>query len=122
VPDFKIDQSTRDAGARSVRVLNLKGQLDAHTFPTLQKELETLVAGDRPMVVLDCTGLEYISSAGLGVLKKMMREFRGKRGDLRLAALPPKIENVVSLLGFSQVIRVFAKTDEAVASYKTDPA
>ena len=122
MPDFKIDHSTRDAGTRSVQVLGLQGQLDAHTFPALQKELETLVAGDRPMVVLDCAGLEYVSSAGLGVLKKMMREFRGKRGDLRLAQLPPKIENVVSLLGFSQVIRVFGKTDEAVQSFKTDPA
>ncbi|MCO5172216.1 MAG: STAS domain-containing protein [Planctomycetes bacterium] len=118
MPDFKIDQSTRDASGRSVRVLNLKGQLDAHTFPDLQRELEALVSGDTPRVVLDCSSLDYISSAGLGVLKKMTREFRGKQGDIRLAQLPPKIDNVVSLLGFSQVLRTFKGLDEAVKSYE----
>lgn len=122
MPDFKIDQSTQDASGRSVRVLNLKGQLDAHTFPALQRELEDLVSNDHSRVVLDCAGLEYISSAGLGVLKKMTREFRGKKGDIRLAQLPPKIDNVVSLLGFSQVLRTFKGLDEAVQSYKGDPA
>lgn len=120
MPDFKIDQTTRDASGKSVRVLNLKGQLDAHTFPKLQEELEAIVEGHEPRVVLDCANLEYISSAGLGVLKKMTREFRGKQGDIRLAQLPPKIDNVVSLLGFSQVLKTFKGLDEAVQSYKTE--
>lgn len=120
MPDFKIDQSTRDASGKSVRVLNLKGQLDAHTFPELQRQLEALVDGPEPRVVLDCANLEYISSAGLGVLKKMTREFRGKQGDIRLAQLPPKIDNVVSLLGFSQVLKTFKGLDEAVQSYKSE--
>lgn len=120
MPDFKIDQSTRDASGKSVQVLNLKGQLDAHTFPVLQRQLEALVDGPEPRVVLDCAELEYISSAGLGVLKKMTREFRNKKGDIRLAQLPPKIDNVVTLLGFSQVLKTFKGLDEAVQSYKSE--
>jgi anti-anti-sigma factor len=118
--EFEITADTKEAGGLSVQVLRLKGQLDAHTFPSLQKELEGLADSDDPRVVLDCESLDYISSAGLGVLKKMTREFRGREGDIRLSALPPKIDNVVNLLGFSQVIRVFKATDDAVASYASD--
>ena len=112
--EFEI--SRRDRGG--VTVLQLKGQLDAHTFPSLQRELEELVAAEDAQVVLDCADLDYISSAGLGVLKKMTREFRGLDGDLRLAALTPKINSVVTLLGFDQVLRVFPDSDQAVESYR----
>ena len=118
--DFQIQSSQRDAGTPGtrVKVVNVKGQLDAHTFLTLQKELETTLTADDPRLVLDCDGLDYISSAGLGVLKKMVREFRGKGGDIRLARVSDKIDNVMKLLGFSKVIKVFGGLDEAVSSYK----
>ena len=116
--EFEISSASKDAGDRQVKILSLKGQLDAHTFPSLQEKLESVVSDGSPRVVLDCEKLEYISSAGLGVLKKMTREFRGLDGDIRLAQLPPKIDNVVNLLGFSQVIQVYKGLDEAVQSYK----
>ena len=117
-PQFEVVRTTRDAGKVKVSVLALHGQLDAETFPGLQGELEEVLDGSgAPKVVLDCADLEYISSAGLGVLSKMTKEFRDKQGDLRLAALPEKIASVVSLLGFDQVIKVFAHTDDAVRSY-----
>ena len=40
-------------------------------------------------------------------------------GDLRLAALPAKIQSIVDLLGFSQVIKVLPTTDEAVRSFES---
>lgn len=118
--DFQIQSSNRDIGApgAKVKVVNVKGQLDAHTFLTLQKELEHTLTADDPRLVLDCDGLDYISSAGLGVLKKMVREFRGKGGDIRLARVSDKIDNVMKLLGFSKVIKVYGGLDEAVSSYK----
>ena len=118
--DFQIQSSQRDAGGGTtrVKVVNVKGQLDAHTFLTLQKELETTLTANDPRLVLDCDGLDYISSAGLGVLKKMVREFRGKGGDIRLARVSDKIDNVMKLLGFSKVFKVFGGIDEAVSSYK----
>ena len=116
--DLDIVRAEKDAGGRAVQVLNLTGQLDAHTFSSLQKELEGVGAAGEPRVVLNCQDLEYVSSAGLGVLKKMSREFRGREGDIRLASLPPKIHNVVNLLGFNQVIQVFETLDEAVDSFK----
>lgn len=112
--DFEIAQERQD----DVEVLHLKGQLDAHSFPQLQDTLERIDAANPPRVVLDCSGLEYVSSAGLGVLKKMSREFRQREGDLRLSTLQPKIANVIDLLGFSAVIKVFPSKDDAVDSFR----
>lgn len=114
---FDISHTKREAGGRAVQILGLKGEIDSDTFSRLQRSLEEIAAGDQPRVVLDCKGLDYISSAGLAVLKKMSREFRNKQGDIRLAALTPKVNNVVDLLGFNHVLKVFGAVDEAVDSY-----
>ena len=98
-------------------MLSLKGQLDAYTFPILQRSLEDLRSQGTSRVVLDGSALDYISSAGLGVLKKMSREFRAEGGDLRMAALTEKINKIMNLLGFSQVIQVFGTNEEASASF-----
>lgn len=116
--EFEVDRSNEEVGGRPISVLHLKGQLDAHTFATLQDELSGVSSEEpAPRVVLDCADLEYVSSAGLGVLKKMTREFRDREGDLRLAALPPKIASVMSLLGFDRVIKVFTDRKKAVESF-----
>lgn len=115
---FEVVRTSREVGGAPVVVLELRGQLDAETFPRLQSELEDVVdQGSSPRVILDCSPLEYISSAGLGVLSKMTKEFRDHGGDLRLARLPEKIRSVVSLLGFDQVIQVFPELDPALQSF-----
>jgi anti-sigma B factor antagonist len=117
--DFQIKTSQQQApGADPVRVVNVKGSLDAHTFLAFQKELENTLRANDAKVVLDCDGLDYMSSAGLGVLKKYVHDFRGRGGDIRIARVPEKVGNIIKLLGFSKVFKIFSTLDEAVSSYK----
>ena len=86
-------------------------------YATLQKELETLVAADKPYVVLDCGGLEYISSAGLRVLLAILKEARQHGGDLRLAAVQEKVYRILDLSGFTSIIKCYPDVAAAVASF-----
>ncbi len=117
--EFHIRSSKQDVpGVGNVHLLNLRGSLDAHTFLGFQKELENALRAGETRIVLDCDGLEYMSSAGLGVLKKYVHDFRERGGDVRIARVPEKIDNIIKLLGFSKVFKIFAKLDEAVSSFK----
>jgi anti-sigma B factor antagonist len=96
-----------------VTVIELSGQLDAHTAPEFERFLEQRVRGERKMkLILDFHGLEYISSAGLGVLMGLIEEVRAAGGDMKLAALPDKIFHVLDLLGFPMVFEIFQTTAE----------
>lgn len=117
VGEFALSESRRERAGKAVSILRVEGDLDAHTFPLLQGRLESMLADGGRYIVLDCARLDYISSAGLGVLKKMVKEVRASGGDIRLAALSDKIANIVNLLGFSKIIQVFASLDEAVDSF-----
>jgi anti-sigma B factor antagonist len=116
--DFEIRSTQQEAAGAPVRVVNVKGSLDAHTFLAFQKELESTLRANDAKLVLDCEGLDYMSSAGLGVLKKYVHDFRGRGGDIRIARVPEKVGNIIKLLGFSKVFKIFPTLDEAVSSYK----
>jgi anti-anti-sigma factor len=114
---FTLNEARKERGGKTVRVISVAGDLDAHTFPQLQDRLEQMIRDSEKAIIIDCGHLDYISSAGLGVLKRMVKEIRTGGGDIRLAALSEKIHNIVNLLGFSKIIQVFGSVDEAVASY-----
>ena len=59
-------------------------------------------------VTLDCSGLEYISSAGLGVLLKTQKRLLAANGKLRLTGLKPHIVDIFTYSGFDQLFEIVA--------------
>ncbi len=49
-----------------VRVIAIRGYLDAHTAPLFENVVAEELRAGRCRLVVDCTDLDYISSAGLG--------------------------------------------------------
>jgi anti-anti-sigma factor len=114
---FGLSESTRERNGKTVHIVSVAGELDAHTFRHLQEKLEALIAERERAVVIDFGKLDYISSAGLQVLKRMVHETRSGGGDIRLSGLSQKIHNIVNVLGFQRIFQIFASADEAVQSY-----
>jgi anti-sigma B factor antagonist len=80
--------------------LTLDGYLDAHTAPQFEKAIQDEHLAGRNKLVADCAGLTYISSAGLGVFMSFIEEIREAGGDIKLAAIVPKVYQVFEVLGF----------------------
>jgi anti-sigma B factor antagonist len=107
------------AGKAGVTVIVLEGQLDAHTAPDFERFLEQRVRDGHVInMVLDFQSLDYISSAGLGVLMGLIEEVRSQNGDIKLAALPEKIYHVLDLLGFPMVFQIYPSVAEAVEAFQ----
>lgn len=101
-----------------VHVAVLTGQLDAHTAPELERYLENIVRTEnRSKVILDFSTLEYISSAGLGVLMGFIEETREDGGDIKLAAVPEKIYHVLDLLGFPMIFTILPTVSKAEEAF-----
>src|SRR5271169_4823510 len=93
---FKID--IRESN--TINVMDLKGYLDAHTAPELEKAFQKLLEGKKFSIVVNCKELTYISSAGLGVFMAYIEDVRKNNGDIKLSNMSPKVYNVFDLLGF----------------------
>src|SRR6266496_4436719 len=89
-----------DHGAPGTVVI--KGRLDAAQSPTAQAFLD----GVEGTVTLDCSGLEYISSAGLGVLLKTQKRLLASGGKLRLSGVSRHLQDIFGYSGFDQLFEI----------------
>ncbi len=93
---------TMESGADgSVLVI---GRLDAAQAPVAQTFLDRLAG----QVALDCSRLEYISSAGLGVLLKTQKRLMAGAGRLRLRGVSRHVRDILVYSGFDQIIEIEA--------------
>ena len=105
--------STRTSN--DIYIVAITGSLDSTTSPEAQKALDTVVAGAKT-VVLDFSGLDYISSAGLRVLLGAAKKLRASGGTLRMFGLNQSVREVFEISGFSTILSVYPSESEALAA------
>ena len=80
----------------------ISGRLDATQAAAAQSYLDRFAG----VVTLDCAGLEYLSSAGLGVLLKTHKRLLGAGGRLRLTEVSRHLRDIFSYSGFDQILEI----------------
>ena len=80
----------------------IAGRLDAAQCPAAQTFLDRV----QGPVTVDCTRLEYISSAGLGVLQKTQKRLMASSGKLRLAGVNRHLRDVFQYSGVDQIFEI----------------
>jgi len=100
-----------------IMVLDLSGELDAHTAPEFEAALELARAGGHSRLIVNGADLQYVSSAGLGVFMAFVEPLRAAGGDLKVAALQPRVYEVFDLLGFPLIFDVKEKEEEAAGAF-----
>ncbi len=109
---------TRSKPESDVVILDLYGELDAHTAPGLEKELQKLIDEKSVQLIVNGSELEYISSAGLGVFMAYIEDIRSHGGDIKISNLKPKVFNVFDLLGFPTLYDILDTEDEALERFQ----
>jgi len=100
-----------------VSSLRLKGFLDAHTAPDLERVIQKLIDEKRFKIIVNFKELNYISSAGLGVFMGFIEEVRNNGGDIKLTNMNPKIFRVFDLLGFPTLYEIRDDESQALESF-----
>ena len=110
---FSVGFHSTDA----VEVLDLVGELDAHTVSELDAAFQKCRQDGNHQIVVNGARLLYISSAGLGVFLGYIDEIREQGGDIKIAALKPNVFNAFDLLGFPLLFNIVDTEEEAVALF-----
>lgn len=107
----------KDKQVNEVTVISLNGSIDALTAPKITEFIQAQIAKGSIKLVMDMSGVDYTSSAGLRVLLGAIKETRAQNGDLRLAGIRPDVQKVLNLSGFSNILKMFQDADTAIASF-----
>jgi len=101
-----------------VTLVEVNGRIDGITAPQLGIVLKEQLARDQRQLVIDLSGVEYMSSAGLRELVTALKVARQQDGgDLRVARPIERVREIMELAGLHQIVRIYATPDEAIASF-----
>lgn len=100
-----------------VKVVSLAGKLDVNLSVSIEPELEQLVESGSVNLILELSGIEYLSSSGIRVFISIMRKIKDKNGRLVLAQVPDIIKKILKTVELEDLFEVYDNVDDAAASF-----
>ena len=85
-------------------VLKIAGRLDTTTAPELESTIDNCTAGIKELI-LDCSALEYVSSAGLRVILKAQK-LMNAQGSMKLTGVNETIMEIFDITGFADILTI----------------
>lgn len=105
--------------AGDVVVLEISGKLlGGPDAVSLNEKLHELVDAQKTKVVANLKDLECMNSTGLGILIGGLTTLRQHEGDLKLAVVPDRIQNLLKMTKLSTIFDQYSAVDKAVASFQ----
>jgi len=98
-----------------IPVMSLSGRLDVTTSPILEERLLPVIEGAGSKIILDCSELTYVSSAGLRVFITSQRRLAEHGGGLAFSALSKPVLDLFRLAGLEPLFVIAATPAEAAA-------
>jgi len=100
-----------------VSIVKVSGYLDTTTARDLEAAINGLLSKGSYKIVLDLSGVTYISSAGWGIFIGEIKEIRNHGGDLKLSEMIGDVFEVFQLLEFQSILEAYPSTKEAKEAF-----
>ena len=101
----------------AITVVAPAGRIDHAQAPLFQEAMKSHVAactGDGSPLLLDFSGVDYISSVGLRALMLIARSVAAQKGRVAIAALKPTVREVFEISRFHLVLKVYDTVDDGL--------
>ena len=100
-----------------VKVLAFEGKLDTQTSPDAQQQLTRLIEEGETKILVNLEKVDYISSAGLRVLRVVAKQLKTTDGELRICSLNEVVKEVFDISGFDMILPISASESEALEGF-----
>lgn len=104
-----------------VVIMQLPEELNVREINIFMQEMGPLLDSNRPRIVLECSQVRSMESAGVEMLLRCLEEVLKRDGDLKLASLSPEAEVILELMRVARVFETFPTSEEAVRSFNAIP-
>lgn len=83
----------------------LAGSLDTAAAPETEKAMSPLNDVEGKDIIIDCTELEYISSAGLRIFLGILQNAEEKGGHVYIKGINENVLTIFTITGFSNIFK-----------------
>jgi anti-sigma B factor antagonist len=98
-------------------VVTVSGRVDSSNANNLDNTLKELLDTETANIILELSGVEYMSSAGLRAIVSALRDAKKKRGDVKVVTPSDRVAEVFSLAGLLPLFETFDDLTAAVGSF-----
>lgn len=114
---FRVSVRRLPAG---IAALDLSGFIDRHTVHELDSALSQLIERGEIRLVVNCTDLGYLSSAGIGVFMAQLIRIHQAGGDMKFYGMNRQVRTLMDVAGFSKVLEIYDTEADAVGRFRSE--
>lgn len=97
-----------------ILIIKLDGRLDITTTKQLEAIISSALDNAQKKILVDCTNLEYISSAGLRTFLSAAKNSKKIDGVITLCCLNKNVKQIFEISGFTSIFDIFDSVDNAL--------
>ena len=101
-----------------VHIFSLNGRFDAYSAEKVEAKLNFAVLEGTSNLLIDLSGTDYISSAGLKVFLAVAKKLKKKEGQIRLCCLQPDVKEVFDITEFTHIFKIYKTVEEGLSSFE----
>ncbi len=113
-PELSLTSQELENGDIVVLIV-LSGPLDGHTYDKLGSKIDRLLHHGTAKIIIDLGGVDYISSAGVGVFVAARSKARTEKGCIVLLNLSEQVKKVFDVLQIRELLNIATDLQEAEA-------
>jgi anti-anti-sigma factor len=102
-------QETED----DITLIGLDGGLDSASIRDLNKGIDSLLDTGRCRIIVDCTNLNFVSSAGIGALVTLHRRITAADGQVKIAGATGSVFEVLELMNLGSILDLCPDVEHA---------
>ena len=108
---MKIDYTELKDG---IRLIKLDGRLDLNGTYSIEVQFVNQCAGDNVRVLVDLSGVNYVSSVGIPMLVNTAKSVVSRGGKMAFLSPQDNVLKVLELVGVTQVIPIYNNQSKAL--------
>jgi len=95
-------------------IVSVEGRVDTTNASEFEKAMMEVIDGGSSKIILNCAGLNYISSSGLRVFLIVQKKMMATKGLFRLCNMQPGIHEIFEISGFTSIFSISPDLETAL--------
>ena len=100
-----------------IYILEVRGKLDAITSPAFREKIISVIEEKQKKFLIDCSSLNYISSAGIRVLFEAAYKLEDLSGKMAFCSLNDNVRKVFDMVDLSSEFSIYSSEEEAFPDF-----
>ena len=101
----------------SALVVDVVGKLDTQTAGSAMDQLQQYLGVDKGNLLINLSGLDFVSSSGLRVILRAAKQVRANGGNMKVCGARGVVKEVLEISGFDSLLDLHDDEGQALASF-----